>query len=412
MSAAADSDATTWTNWVGNQSFAARVVAPASEDEVVEHVRAAIASGSGVRAAGAGHSFTPLIETTGTVLSGDRMRGVTAIDAERRLATMLPGTRIGELGEPLWEAGLALANQGDIDTQAIAGAVATGTHGSGLKLQSFSAALRACRIVNGLGEVVEIDETTPERLRAAQVAVGMLGVMTSLTLEVAPAYRLTERIDQRPFADVRERWDELFSGHRHFSFFWLPSERSAELYGLPTPPGERMTDTCFVKTYDEAGADVQDDATPGRRIDRAYRIYPAEFEPNFHELEYMLPAEHGLEAVEAMRELMLASQPAAIFPMEVRTTAADDAYLSPNYRTATTVISVSGRPGTDYWDYLYAVDQLLGQFGARVHWGKLHYLTRAQLAERYPESGRFIAIRRELDPEGIFLNEHLRPLFA
>ena len=90
-----------------------------------------------------------------------------------------------------------------------------------------------------------------------------------------------------------------------------------------------------------------------------------------------MPLERGREAVEAMRELMLASQPAAIFPMEVRTTAADDAYLSANYGTATTVISVSGRPGHDYWDYLYAVDQLLGQFGARVHWGKLHYLTPA-----------------------------------
>ena len=114
--------------------------------------------------------------------------------------TVLPGTRIGEFGDPLWEAGLALANQGDIETQAIAGAVATGTHGSGLGLRSFSATLRACRIVNGLGEVVEIDETTPELLRAAQVAVGMLGVMTSLTLEVAPAYRLAERIEHRPFA--------------------------------------------------------------------------------------------------------------------------------------------------------------------------------------------------------------------
>jgi FAD/FMN-containing dehydrogenase len=108
---------------------------------------------------------------------------------------------------------------------------------------------------------------------------------------------------------------------------------------------------------------------------------------------------------------MLKSQPIAIFPMEVRTTAADEAYLSANYGTPTTVISVSGRPGTDYWDYLYAVDQLLGQFGARVHWGKLHYLTRAQLAERYPESDRFIAIRRELDPDGVFLNDHLRGLF-
>jgi len=401
-----------WTNWVGNQTFAAEVAAPVGEAGVVELVRRAIAAGTGIRAAGAGHSFTPVIETTGTVLTTDGLRGITHIDSARRRVTALPGTRVGEFGDPLWDAGLALANQGDIDTQAIAGAVATGTHGSGLALPSFSATLRACRIVNGHGDVVEIDETQPDLLRAAQVAVGTLGVMTSLTVEVAPAYRLAERIEHRPLSEVLEHWDELFAGHRHFSFFWLPSEGSAQLYGLTTPPGQRMTDTCFIKVYDEAGDDVADDATPGRRVDRAHRIYPAEFEPNFHELEYFVPVERGREAVEAMRELMLRSQPAAVFPMEVRTTAADDAYLSSNYRTATTVISVSGTPGFDYWDYLRDVDRLLGEFGARVHWGKLHFLTGEQLAERYPESERFIAIRRELDPAGVFLNDHLRPLLA
>jgi FAD/FMN-containing dehydrogenase len=402
----------TWTNWAGNQSFAARVVAPASESEVVDEVRRAIANGSGVRAAGAGHSFTPVIETNGSVLETTLLRGVAHIDAAGRRVSALPGTTVGELGDPLWAAGLALDNQGDIDTQAIAGAVATGTHGSGNAQPSFSAALRACRIVNGHGEVVEIGETQPELLRAAQVSVGMLGVMTSLTLAVVPAYRLSERIEHWPFGDVLARWDELFAGHRHFSFFWLPSEASAELYGLATPAGRQLTDTCYVKLYDEAGDDLADDATPGRRVDRSYRIYPADFEANFHELEYFVPLERGREAVEAMRELMLASQPEAIFPLEVRTTAADDAYLSSNYRTATTVISVSGRPGHDYWPYLRAVDRLLGEFGARVHWGKLHFLTPGQLAERYPESGRFIAIRREFDPEGVFLNDHLRPLFA
>ena len=173
-----------------------------------------------------------------------------------------------------------------------------------------------------------------------------------------------------------------------------------------------MTDTCYVKLYDEAGDELADDATPGRRVDRSYRIYPSDFEPNFHELEYFVPLERGREAVEAMRELMLSSQPDAVFPLEVRTTAADEAYLSSNFRRAATVISVSGVPGNDYWPYLRAVDRLLGEFEARVHWGKLHFLTPEQLAERYPESARFIAIRRELDPEGVFLNDHLRPLFA
>ena len=402
----------TWTNWAANQSCAARVVTPADEDEVVAEVRRAIANGWSVRPAGAGHSFTPVVTTGGTVLEMRGLRGIRHVDGARHLVTALPGTTVAEFGGPLWAAGLALANQGDIDTQAIAGAIATGTHGSGNALPSFSATLRACRLVDGRGEIVEIDETQPELLRAAQVSVGMLGVMTSLTLEVVPAYRLSERIEHRAFGDVLADWDGLFAGHRHFSFFWLPSEASAELYGLSTPPGRRMTDTCYVKRYDEAGEDVADDATTGRRVDRSYRIYPAEFEPNFHELEYFVPLERGREAVEAMRELMLARQPDAVFPLEVRTTAADEAYLSSNYHRATTVVSVSGMPGRDYWPYLRAVDRLLGEFDARVHWGKLHFLTPEQLAGRYPESGRFIDIRRELDPDGVFLNEHLQPLFA
>jgi FAD/FMN-containing dehydrogenase len=402
----------TWTNWAANQSCAARVVTPADEDAVLAEVRRAIANGWSVRPAGAGHSFTPVVTTGGTVLEMRGLRGIRHVDGARRLVTALPGTTVAEFGDPLWAAGLALANQGDIDTQAIAGAIATGTHGSGNALPSFSATLRGCRLVDGCGEIVEIDETRPDLLRAAQVAIGLLGVMTSVTIEVAEAYRLSERIEHRPFGDVLADWDGLFAAHRHFSFFWLPSEDSAALYGLATPPGRRMTDTCYIKRYDEAGEDVADDATTGRRVDRSYRIYPADFEPNFHELEYFVPLERGREAVEAMRELMLASQPAAVFPLEVRTTAADDAYLSSNYRRATTVISVSGMPGRDYWPYLRAVDRLLGEFGARVHWGKLHFLTPEQLAERYPESERFIAIRRELDPGGVFLNDHLRPLFA
>lgn len=409
---AAGGERTTWTNWAGNQAFTAGVVTPAGEDEVVERVRRAVANGRGVRAAGAGHSFTPLIETGGTVLDLRRMSGVTHIDTARRRVTALPGTPVGAFGDPLWAAGLALANQGDIDTQAIAGAIATGTHGSGNDLPSFSATLRACRLVDGRGEITEIDETQPELLRAAQVSLGLLGVMTSLTIDVVPAYRLAERIEHWPLSDVLERWDELFAAHRHFSFFWLPSEQSAALYGLATPAGRRMTDTCYVKVYDEAGDDVPDDATANRRVDRSYRIYPAAFEANFHELEYFVPRERGRAAVEALRELMLASQPDAVFPMEVRSTAADEAYLSSNCGSPTTVISVSGMPGSDYWPYLRAVDRLLGEFGARVHWGKLHFLTPEQLAERYPGSARFIAIRRELDPGGVFLNDHLRPLFA
>jgi FAD/FMN-containing dehydrogenase len=344
------------------------------------------------------------------LLDVSALTGVVSADPQRKRATALAGTTIREFYEPLWREGLALRNQGDIDTQQIAGAVATATHGSGIRNTCFSGVVRGVRLVTATGEVRDIGESEPGLLRAAQVSLGMLGVMTQLELEVTDAYRLTEQVDLWPWQEVVDRWDELVHNHRHFGFFWLPAEESAALYNLESHGGT-MADKCYVKIYDEPAPDQPDSDTPGRRTDRCYRIYPMVYDPNFHELEYFVPLERGPEALSAMRELMLASLPDSIYPLEVRTVGPDDAYLSPNYKTATTVISVSGTPGTDYWDYLRSVDRLLSEFSARVHWGKLHFLTQERLHALYPEADAFIKARRELDPEGRFLNDHLAELF-
>ncbi len=156
-------------------------------------------------------------------------------------AGIVAATSVGALGEPLWEAGLALADQGDIDTQQIGGAI-------------------------GTGEVVEVSESTPELLQAAQVAVGMLGVMTVVEVEVAPAHRIRKRILHLPYAEVAERWDEFVHAHRHFSSFWIPIDGSGVLYGLKTPEGVSDGDTCYVKLYGKAAADEPDDTTPFARV--------------------------------------------------------------------------------------------------------------------------------------------------
>jgi FAD/FMN-containing dehydrogenase len=397
-----------WTNWVGNQSCKpSSQAAPTSEDEVA----ALVGSATEARVAGAGHSFTPLVATDGLLLDLRGLGGIRSVDPDRRRVVVGPATTIGEFGEPLWAAGLALANQGDIVAQQIAGAVSTATHGSGLGLGCFSASIRRARLVTAAGDVLEIGDDDPELLHAAQVSVGMLGVLTELELEVAPAYRLAERIEHWSWDAAWEPFDELARAHRHYSFFWMPSEASAALYGLASP-GEQLTDRCHVKIYDEVDPATADSDEPHRRVGPAHVIYPMVYAPNFHELEYFVPFERGREALAAMRELMLRSLPASVFPMEVRTVGRDDAFLSHSYQRETVVISVSGMPGTDYWPYLRDVDRLLGEYGARVHWGKLHFLTREQLYERYPRAGDFVEVRRRLDPAGVFLNQHLRPLFA
>ena len=401
----------TFVNWAGNQRCApARRISPASEVEVQAAVRDAIAAGRGVRVVATGHSFSPVHLTGGTLIDLAGFAGITLVDAAAGRVRALPGTAVGAFGEPLWDQGLALANQGDIDTQGIGGAIGTATHGSGAGLQSFSASMRSCRLVDGTGEVVVVDGSAPDLLAAAQVSIGMLGVMTEVEIEVVPRYRLAQRIEEWTFDRLLDEWDERIAHHRHFSCFWCPAAESGGLYGLDVGGVAVGRDMVWVKTLDEAGDDVPDE--PGR-VDRGYRLYPiGPFEPNFHELEYYVHLDRSKEAVAAMRELMLASQPDAIFPLELRTVAADIAHLSPQFEMPTLVLSVSGRPGTDYWDYLRRVDALLGEFDARVHWGKLHFLTAEQLRRRYPGAEAFIEVRRRFDPDGVFLNDHLRPLFA
>jgi len=410
MSATMHSEAdSTWTNWFGNQSFRHQgVLAVGTEQDVIAAVKQAREKGLSLRTAGAGHSNTPIVETAGHFLDTTALRGIVSIDRERRLATVRAHTTIAELAEPLWQAGLALTNQGDIDAQAIAGAISTATHGSGMALGNFSSVMRACRIVDGEGNLQVIDQASPAKLAAAQCAIGMLGIITEVTLEVSPAYHLHEEILFIHVDEVRERWDEFQAGYRHFSFFWMPTERSAQLYGYD----QARADYCMVKLYNET--DERPGARtlpPGERIDRSYRIYPHVYDPNFHEMEYFVPASEAREAFEEQRELMLAALPDSIFPMEVRFVAADNAWLSPNYQRANMVISISGQPGTNYGPYLQKCDDHFRRRSGRPHWGKLHFMTAERLAALFPKYQDFRTLRAEFDPAGRFLNSHLSGLF-
>ena len=404
-------DSPSWRNWVGNQSCVpAKIVKATNEKDVIEAVREARRSSLRLRTPGSGHSFTGIACTDGLLLDTRALSGVSAIDAKALTATAKAHTTIAQFGAPLWDAGLALQNQGDIDTQTIAGAVATSTHGSGAAFGSFSSVLTACRLVDGEGNLRELSlDKTPGDMAAAQCSIGMLGVMTELTIGVVPAYTLHEQIVFMPIEELRERWSLLLTEYRHFSFFWMPTDASSQLYGFP--PAE--ADHCMVKLYRET--DERPGARtlpPNERIDRAFRIYPHVFEPNFHELEYFLPAEAAWEIFEEQRAFMLRNLPDSIFPMEVRFVRGDQAWLSPNYRRDSVVISVSGKPGNNYWPYLKLCDQKLYEQGGRPHWGKLHFMTEARIDARFPKFDAFKALRRDFDPAGMFLNDHLAPMFG
>ena len=407
-----------WSNWAGNQQCAPqRILHPSTEADVQDAVTDAVNQGLGVRVVGTGHSFSPLSVTDGVMLCLGRMTGVTAIDAARHRVTVSAGTTIRQMGDPLWAARLCLKNQGDIDAQQIAGAIGTATHGSGAAQQCFSAMATKFRVVLATGEVREVSTEEPRTLAAARVAMGMLGVVTEVELDVREAFGLAENLEYWPVEQVLERFDDEMAHRRHFSFFWMPYDGSPRSLFMDWPATVGPGDCALVKLYDEVPRESLSSVPDPkyRRVDRSYRIYP---DPDFEgvivnrELEYFVRYEAGKDAFLALRELILAKYPDQLYPIEVRSIAADDAYLSPFYQRPSISISICGHEDKDYMGFLADVAATLDDFDARPHWGKLNFMTRERIARLFPRLDDFEAVRQELDPHETFLSPYLSTLFA
>ena len=406
-----------WRNWVGNQAFVAgHMASPASEDEISSLVRRATRQGQNVRCSGAGHSFTPIVATSGLLLNLDRYQGVIHTDRNSRQVTVAAGTTIKALASHLKNEGLSLLNQGDIDSQTTAGAFATGTHGTGIALGNLSSNVVGMRIVTPDGSILKVDgRENIELLHATQVNLGLFGVVSEITLTVTESYNLRERLSREDFETCMEMHDELARQHRHFCFWWCPTRASRELYGFPDTAqvsrSSRDYDVCEVRVLD-ATTEEPSVKSAFERVGHNSEIFPQEYAPNFHELEYAVPAIYGKQALREIRELMLTKHMDCIFPVEYRFTAGDPAWISPFHNQDSVTISCSGDPkGADYWPFLRDVDRILREFGSRPHWGKLHFTNREDVDRLFPKASAFRELRRDIDPEGFFLNDHLSTLF-
>ncbi len=388
----------TWQNWSGTVTAQPTAIEhPRDEEAVAELVAAAAARGSTLRVAGSGHSHAPLVATDDTLLCLDHLSGVESIDASARTATIGAGSVLETLGDPLHAAGLAMENLGDIDQQTLAGAIATGTHGTGAKLGSLSTQVEAMRLVSGDGSLRCLSSTeTPELLPAARLGLGALGVVTAVTLRLVPAYRLHERTLREPIKQAVELFAERVATHRHCEFFWLPHNDKAE-----------------VKVIDPTDADAASVADrPYERIDRSYRILPSVRAERHVEIEYNVAAAVGIDAFLAVRECMQRHHPDVVWPVELRTIAGDDIPLSPASQRSGMTVSVHQGQGLPYQTLFSDAEKILRDFGGRPHWGKWHRQNADSLRPLYPRWKQFAEARKQLDPRGVFLNGTLRSLLG
>lgn len=421
-----------WVNWGGNQACrpSARVH-PVTAEDLVDLVRAAARQRQRVKVVGSGHSFTGIAATDGVHVHLDRHSRILEIDPDRRRVTVEAGVSLWQLSRALAARGLALENLGDIAEQSVAGAISTSTHGTGVAFGGLATQVKGLQLVLADGTLMRCSKTEePELFSAARVGLGALGIISTVTLGVVPAFNLQAREAHEPLDAVLDNLDERVAGSDHFEFYWIPHTRSTltkRNQRTDAPPEGRgrlgeVRDKILLENL-AFGAVCR----AGRRIpalvprlarlatlggaveytERSHRVFASRRWVHFVEMEYALPAAAVRPALERLVRLIDDQGFRVSFPVEVRFSAADDIPLSIASGRDSAYIAVHQYRGVPFEAYFGAVEEIMVSLDGRPHWGKLHFQDAAGLAPRYPGWESWQAARRRVDPEGRFANAYL-----
>jgi FAD-linked oxidoreductase len=418
-----------WINWGGNQqAVAVDVLTPGTVDEVAVQVKAASDARRKIKVVGSGHSFTDIALADDQRMLLHRLGGL--ISVEGPLVTVPAGMPLSRLNALLAEHGLAMPNLGDIDEQTVAGAISTGTHGTGAKHSTIASCVEAVKLVDGAGEVVTIGPGDP-LLPAARIGLGALGILVEVTLRCSEAFTLLA--DERPMAlaDVMAGIDEWIAGNDHAEFYWYPYTDRAQLkINNKVPDNDRplsrfrgWLDDDFLSnsvfgavcrlgrampaTVPPISALAARALTARTYTERSDKVFCTPRRVRFTEMEYEIPRAALPEVLTALSRIIDGLPFRVQFPVEVRFTGPDDVWMSHGYGRDSAYVAVHQFVGNEYEPYFRAVEAVCRPLGGRPHWGKLHYRTAEDLRPAYEKFDDFVAVRDRLDPARVFANDYL-----
>jgi FAD/FMN-containing dehydrogenase len=387
-----------WSNWSGSLKFTpGKFIKPGSEEELSEAVYNALKKEQKIRVVGAGHSSSPLVVNKDLVVSLENFKDVERIDTKESTAWAGTGLTVKEGGSKLLEHKLSFHNTGDVDIQYVAGAISTGTHGTGITLQTLSSMLTGCRMLCADGQIREFTEEKDgkEFFDAMRVSLGSMGIMTSMRLKLLPAFKLERKEWCTHTDECIKNLDELIHENRNFDFYWYPRNDEVKLRTM-NEPGKGTQKISYAYCVEESS---------GWAID----VLPKERDLKFDEMEYALPIEAGpgcfMEVRKRIREKFRRN---VAWRVLYRTIAADDFYISPYFGRDTVTISLHQNAGFPIMEYFREIEPVFKDFGGRPHWAKKHTMQSSEISNLYPRLNDFLAVRQKMDPDGVFLNEHLK----
>lgn len=419
-------------NWARTASCRIeRFVQPASEEELVALVKQTAASGGRLKVVGAGHSWSEAACTDGTLVNLDRLDRVLEVDRERGLVTVEAGIRLGALNDALAAHGLAMPVLGSVCVQSLAGAISTGTHGSAPRKGSLASAVVGLRLVDGTGRVHDATKASdPDLLDAARVGLGALGVVTRVTLQVEPAFRLEETVEPLPFDEAVARIPQLWASEEFVKLWWVPHTTHALIfrYRRTQAPStwsrlamwmDVLTNRVafafllFLSRLSSAFVPLVNTVVqasyfrPRKRIDRSDRCLSLTMPPRHDEMEYALPLERAADAFRFARDAIEKEGLRVNFIVELRFTAADEPWMSPAYGRDTCWLGAYIAPSASLERYFEVVEAQMLAWGGRPHWGKRFAVPADTLRRHTPRYDDFAALRDRLDPQRVFANAFL-----
>lgn len=424
-----------WQNWARTERVRPTTVEyPSTIEAVRRSVRSAAARGRPIKAVGTGHSFTGIAVAPGTLLEMTELSGLVGVDRDRQRARLLAGTRLHRIPALLAPYGLAMANLGDIDRQSISGAISTGTHGTGSRFGGIATQVVAATLVTADGELLTVShDENAELLPAVTLGLGALGILVDVTIQCVPAFVLEAVERPEPLDSVVDDVVSRADAVDHFEFYWFPHTDTALTKtntrlpaGSPTKPlsaASRLVDDVLVGNVVHQSVCSAGRAAPGlvpgiNRLsakvwgdrtfsDASHRVFATSRGVRFREMEYAVPLDRLASAFRGVQRVIDEHGWRIEFPIEVRTAAADDLWLSTASGRPSGYLAVHRYWKTDHTEYFAAVEEVMLAHEGRPHWGKLHTLDASALRARYPRFDDFTALCDRLDPDRAFRNPYL-----
>lgn len=420
-----------WKNWAENQSCVPQLIeSPTTEEELSTVIRKAAQSDLKIKAVGTGHSFTGTALTNGVLIDLSNYKNILDVDVLKKQVTVQVGKKLEHLSPELWEHGLAMSDLGDIAYQSVAGAISTGTHGTGLGYGCLATQVVSARVITGEGEIIECSlEKDVELFRAAVVGVGAAGILSTVTLQLESAFNLHALEMMMPLQEVLSKQEDFIRDNEHFEYFCHPSmdaaftkrnnrtEQSISEFSRWRRWYEeefsynylRRAAMVATKVSPRLGALIGNSLPSGTRedyVDRSYAVFTSERKLKFVEMEYFIPREFAREALERTLDFAQNSGLEISMPIEVRWARADNLPLSMCFGRETASIAIHVRQNEPFEPYFVPVETIMRDYGGRPHWGKMHFQTAATLMDLYPEWESFQRARKILDPNGRLANAY------